>query len=60
MQHPPAPDREEEASHASVASLLDPQRYLREADRALANGHRDDAIALVAKAYLAFDLLRPR
>lgn len=60
MQHSPASDRDEETGHGSVAALLDPQRYVREADRALANGHREEAIALVAKAYLAFDLLAPQ
>jgi hypothetical protein len=39
-----------------LASLLDPHRYLREADLALLYGSRDDAVALIAQAYLAFDL----
>jgi hypothetical protein len=36
--------------------LLDPCRYVREADRALASGNRDQARDLIAQAYLAFDL----
>ena len=44
----------------TVDALLDPQRYVREADMALLYGSRDDAIALIAQAYLAFDLLAVR
>ena len=35
---------------------LDPCHYVREADRALADGNHDLAVALVSQAYLAFDL----
>ena len=45
------------AENSAVAALLDPHRYLREADLALLYGSREDAIALIAQAYLAFDLL---
>jgi hypothetical protein len=44
------------AERARLASLLDPHRYLREADMALLYGSREDAVALIAQAYLAFDL----
>jgi hypothetical protein len=37
-------------------SPLDPSRYVRQADLALINGDRDEAVALIAQAYLAFDL----
>ena len=57
MQHPPAHDPDEEARRDALADLLDPRRYVREADWALANGRRDDAIALIAQAYLAFDVV---
>ena len=36
---------------------LDPCRYVREADLALLYGHREEAVALIAQAYLAFDLM---
>lgn len=36
--------------------LLDPCRYVREADRALAAGDLSGAKALITQAYLAFDL----
>ncbi len=44
---------------ASIRELLmvDPCCYVREADLALLFGSREDAIALIAKAYLAFDLV---
>ncbi len=38
-------------------TLLDPYRYILEADQALCDGSRDNAVALIAQAYLAFDLL---
>jgi hypothetical protein len=38
-------------------SALDPCRYLREADLALLYGSRESAVALIAQAYLAFDLM---
>jgi hypothetical protein len=44
-------------NRSSVAALLDPHRYLRDADLAMLYGSREDAIALIAQAYLAFDLL---
>ena len=59
MLHPPAAD-EHELAQRDAATLLDPQRYVRAADWALAMGRREDAIALISQAYLAFDLLRPR
>ena len=40
--------------HVSV----DPCRYVREADLALLGGMREAAAALVAQAYLAFDIAR--
>ena len=38
-------------------SAIDPCRYVREADLALLYGSREDAVALIAQAYLAFDLV---
>lgn len=35
---------------------IDPCRYVREADLALLYGSREEAVALIAKAYFAFDL----
>ncbi len=40
-------------------SALDPCRDVREADLALLFGRREDANALIERAYLAFDLLTP-
>ena len=40
-----------------LASLLDPYLYLRQADVALLQGNREQAVKLIAKIYLAFDLL---
>ena len=37
-------------------SLLDPCRYVREADEALEDGDREAALVLIARAYFAFDL----
>jgi hypothetical protein len=37
-------------------SPLDPARYVRQADLALIDGNRDEAVALIAQAYIAFDL----
>lgn len=37
---------------------LDPCRYVREADLALLSGRREEAVSLIAQAYLAFDLVR--
>lgn len=39
------------------SSALDPCRYVREADLALLYGSREDAVALIAQVYLAFDLV---
>ena len=38
-------------------SGLDPCHYVREADLALLYGSRELAVALIAQAYLAFDLM---
>ena len=40
-----------------TVSALDPCRYVRQADLALLDGSRDEAAALIAQAYLAFDLV---
>jgi hypothetical protein len=40
----------------TLVSILDPYRYVREADQALARGDQEQARALIAQAYLAFDL----
>jgi hypothetical protein len=40
-------------------SAVDPCRYVRQADLARLSGSRDEAVALIAQAYLAFDLLLP-
>ncbi len=52
MQRPP-----DEAASISELTAIDPCRYVREADLALLYGSREDAVALIAKAYLAFDLV---
>jgi hypothetical protein len=57
MEYPPVFGVGQPAHQPSVAALLDPQRYLLEADLALLYGSREDVIALIAQAYLAFDLL---
>ena len=36
--------------------LLDPCRFVRDADLALARGDREEAVLLIQQAYLAFDL----
>ena len=41
------------------AETVDPCRYVRQADLALLSGRREEAVALIGEAYLAFDLLRP-
>jgi hypothetical protein len=53
MEHSPALKRGE---RTVLVSLLDPFRYVREADRALERGDRDHARTLIAQAYFAFDL----
>jgi len=40
-----------------LLTLLDPYRYVLAADDALRDGKREDAVALIAQAYLAFDVL---
>ena len=56
MEYPPDFAFDRATEQTRLASLLDPHRYLREADLALLYGSRDDAVALIAQAYLAFDL----
>jgi hypothetical protein len=46
-----------ETGHAEIVTV-DPCRCVREADLALLGGRREAAVALVAQAYLAFDLVR--
>jgi hypothetical protein len=53
MAHSPALKR---SGSTVLVSLLDPFRYVREADQALADGDRDRAQTLIARAYFAFDL----
>ena len=57
MEYPPASGIGRPADQSSVDTLLDPQRYLREADLAMLYGNREEVIALIAQAYLAFDLM---
>jgi hypothetical protein len=38
-------------------SAVDPCRYVRQADLALLYGSREEAVAMIAQAYLAFDLV---
>ena len=52
MQCPP-----DEATGIPEITLIDPCGYVREADLALLYGSREEAVALIAMAYLAFDLL---
>ena len=42
---------------AELTSLVEPYLYLRQADVALLQGNREQAIALIGRIYLAFDLL---
>jgi hypothetical protein len=44
-------------SQSVPASQVDPYLYLRQADLALTQGNREQAVALIVKVYLAFDLL---
>jgi hypothetical protein len=37
--------------------VLDPYRFIREAEVAIISGNRKVAVALIAQAYFAFDLL---
>jgi hypothetical protein len=53
MEHSPALKR---GGSTVLVSLLDPFRYVREADQALADGDRDRAQILIVRAYFAFDL----
>ena len=38
-------------------SAVDPRRYVRQADLALLYGSREEAMAMITQAYLAFDLV---
>jgi hypothetical protein len=38
-------------------SAVDPCRYVRQADLALLYGSREEAMAMITQAYLAFDLV---
>ena len=53
MEHSPALKR---GGSTLLVSLLEPFRYVREADRAVARGDLDGARTLIARAYFAFDL----
>ena len=53
MERSPALQR---GARPTLVSILDPYRYVREADQGLARGDRDQARSLIAQAYLAFDL----
>lgn len=57
MEYPPVSGVGRPAGQSTAATLLDAQRYLREADLALLHGSHEDVIALIAQAYLAFDLV---
>jgi hypothetical protein len=45
------------AGWSDLLTLLDPYRYVLAADDALDRGSREEAVALIAQAYLAFDVL---
>jgi len=45
------------AGQSNLLTLLDPYRYILAADHMLGEGRRDEAVALIAQAYLAFDVL---
>ena len=51
--HPPA----RPGNRYCRISAVDPCRYVRQADIALLYGSRDEAVAMIALAYLAFDLV---
>ena len=44
-------------TNRSAVSEVDPYHYVRQADLALLYGSREDALALISKAYVAFDLV---
>jgi len=44
-------------NESRLVSMIDPYLYLRQADRAVELGNRDQAVTLIARVYLAFDLL---
>ena len=45
------------ATNLAQLSAVDPCRYVRQADLALLYGSREEAVAMIAQAYLAFDLV---
>ncbi len=45
------------ATNFAELSAVDPCRYVRQADLALLYGSREEAVAMIAQAYLAFDLV---
>jgi hypothetical protein len=45
------------ATKLAELSAVDPCRYVRQADLALLYGTREEAVAMIAQAYLAFDLV---
>ena len=53
MEHPRAVKRGESTR---LIPLLDPLRYISEAEQALARGDHEQARTLIARAYFAFDL----
>ena len=59
VEPPPAPDRDQGSAHVASVSISAPQHYVREADRALAEGRSSDAATLIAQAYRLFDQIRP-
>ena len=50
VEPPPAPDRDQGSAHVASVSISAPQHYVREADRALAEGRPGDAATLIAQA----------
>jgi hypothetical protein len=53
MERSPALQRDD---RIRLVSILDPYRYVQEADRALLRGDREQARSLISQAYQAFDL----